>query len=325
MSLRTPRFKNEFLALQNIKIDQEQNLLIKSDLSNIIDKAIVNFLENKNQSNYTFGILDFTGSDFEAAVKGSEPVVFESDVGRQGVDRQSTINPYVKTAYNIKYFLDNLDLDNSEDKEFFVNLVKNSLTFSPSIPYLDRKKALELFRVPAISHITNYINLGLSDYYIEKGDLTRGTTIGEQFRFINKMLIDNAYNPNYNIFVGTQKVQYVNLKEFSKDKFFKFTFLYLARLYNLVLNKKTNVNLCLVLVGLRAILDINSYRSFHVTEQGAADRLYKIKALLVELLERGKEYNLNFILCDVNTEDYDFLTNFCFAIESEIGGLILDY
>ncbi|RIY38930.1 hypothetical protein [Psittacicella gerlachiana] len=323
MSLRTPRFKNEFLALQNIKV--EGNLLIKTDLSNIVDKSIVDYVSNKQDSNYTFGILDFTGTAFEATAVGAMPVVFESDVGKQGVERNATIHTYYKSAYNIKYFLSNIDFILEEDREFFTNLVKNSLIFTPQYSYVDRTKAQLAGKVSHIQTIQSYVTLGMSDYYMTIGDINKCTTINEQFRYMTKVLLNTTYDANYNIFVGTQKVSYVDLKAHTKDNLFKFVYMYFYRLYDMTLNKHLKVNSCIVISGLRHLFDLNNYRTFMINEQEAKDRLYKIKSLIIELLEKGKDYNLFFILLDMNNDDYDLLSNYCFAIESEVGSLQLEY
>ncbi|RIY34154.1 hypothetical protein CKF54_01610 [Psittacicella hinzii] len=322
MSLRTPRFKNEFLALQNLKVTG--NLAIKNDLSTVVDKAIIEEL-NKENSKLTFSILDFAGDDFQAKVEGNQPVVFEKDIGKQGVDAKAVVHPYQRNAYTIKYFLNNLDLKVEEEREFFVNLVKNSIAFTSSFSYVERQKVIATEKVSSVQAINNYITLGMSNYYMEMGDLEKCTSINEQFRGISKSLLNTVYDNNYNIFTGTKKVSYVDLRAHSKDQLFKFMYAYLYRLYDLTVNKKLELNTCVVISGLRSLLDLASYQSFYTTAQGAADRLFKIRALLTELLERGKEHNLYFILLDINNQDYDEFSNYCFAIESEIGSLEFNY
>ncbi|MFC6276363.1 hypothetical protein [Psittacicella hinzii] len=322
MSLRTPRFKNEFLAIQNIKMDKSLHLLIKGDLSNHIDQALKEFLQTDSQ--YTFSILDFTQTYFEAAQQGGYPVVFDKDVGKKEVDEKATLLPYYVSAYQVKYFLENNDLEREEDFLFLAKLVKNSLVFTNNYSYAER---LAIYETKTISHIhyaSTYLSYGLSEYYMALGKIEALTKLDDKFRYFKNYLTDNKYDRNYNIFAGTQKIAYSSLRDLNRDEVFKYLYLYLYRLFDLTINKQITVNHCVVINGIRWLLDIRSYQTFYVTSEIAKQRLYKIENLLTELLEKGKEYGLNFILMDCTNEDFERLSPYCFTISSEVGGFKLD-
>lgn len=323
MSLRTPRFKNEFLAMQNIKMDRSQNLIIRNDLSSQVDTAIVEHL--KTNSLTTFGILDFSHTPFKSYEQGRGPIVFDKDIGKNGVENKGIIFPILRDSFSIKYFLTNNKLQEEEELSLFIRLIKNSLLCTQYLSFNERLALFTKENSLNINQVADYIRYHLNQYYISFGSSEDIRKIEDRFRYINRLWSDSNYDGNLNLCVGTQRVSYSDLTLRNKNDLYIFVYAYLYRLYDLAINKKNILNICIVINGLRRLLDLKNYQTFYITPEEAKVRQYKIKSLLIELLASGKDYGVNFILMDMDSELFDEVGQYGFTIDSNVGGFYLDF
>lgn len=317
MAIRTPRFKSEFLSLQNISFNERVNILLTTNQFSVIEKALINHLSDPTTNNkYTFGLLSFNNFFYNS---DEWPLLaFSHETSRKAEDNIV----YERRAFELKYLTQEFQVKREEDLGFLSKLIASGIAFNPQFQSLadrsnNRKNGILSPRV--ITEILRAYSNEIED--------TRELTNQDRTRLrqLSTMILGTPLDSDFNIYVGCDYIIQSDLAKFSPEYLYHFLYLYLYRLYDLTINRGLTLNICVILEGISDILRPEVFDSFYVSKEEALERHRKIILLLRTLLENGTRYKLNFMILDSTPEMIEFASPYCKLIDQEISNVTFDF
>lgn len=300
MTLRPPRFKNEFLNSKSIFSFEVGNIFVLNSHCDKVCEAILSLIKDSEKSVSKLlprhiGIIDLN-HHFTKIADTTLPTY--EDLNSLTSQRYS---------FDLKYLYQEYLPTREEDYSFVTNLTLSSYGSNPNQLTVSERNSLKSLKVLSGQHATNVFKL--AEFEWEKRYELSNALI-TNLRALPMRMMNMQYSESYNLYVGGQPVTYMDSSNFTSEYLYHFLYLYLYRLYDLAYNRHQTLNICLVIADIHSLFKLDTYKSIYITNEQAQQRMERISLLLEALLKLPTRVGLNFVFTRNRTEYVEDLPSY---------------